>query len=556
MSKTQFLKKWRTAKSGLPLFALSTTFMLCGCMDKYYDCVRQGTLTLRTGAVVSLTTGSGNDTEAACSPDGSQIAFQRERKGDIDIMALDLKSGDVAALVAGPGHACYPAWTPAGGLLYSYGNRSQTARQSEVAGSDKGFGLRILKNGSTQVLTQGWWRDYTPSVSTDGTTVYYTSTRTNTGNNSSLWKLPLADGAKATCLLYMDSRNEGGVQPSLSSDGRVLLWSELNGFYDNWRLCAALSDDPSNSVYLTPADMSAYAPRWSPDGRLISFTGFRKGDPGWRIYLMEPRSGAMIPLDTGTGNARAPAWSPDGSNIVYEDNSSGSYKLYKIRVKYTLTPSVEQAETTVQPSRVEGHLTIKGEKSLWVDRDGKENAGKHPAGIKNINQVPGTSPVLMDVSSGLNYGVETFYVKVKFRLDRLEKDTRIAAVGQYEGNSRAWQVFVRPTGFVLFSSRDASGRFIGVSSEAPLRSGQIVTVMAVRDATGMLRMWVDGVLQANKATGADFDYVKPVKIGLGVQYDGKMPLNGRVFEFETGRGWAPGVNPPLQRQDLFKEVSP
>ena len=88
--------------------------------------------------------------------------------------------------------------------------------------------------------------------------------------------------------------------------------------------------------------MGAYAPRWSPDGRLVAFTGFREGDPGWGIYLLEPRSGALSRLETGAGQSRSPAWSPDGRELVFENNRTGAYKLYRTRVTCRMPPPPQQ----------------------------------------------------------------------------------------------------------------------------------------------------------------------------------------------------------------------
>ncbi|MDD4103012.1 MAG: hypothetical protein PHU80_10345 [Kiritimatiellae bacterium] len=67
---------------------------------------------------------------------------------------------------------------------------------------------------------------------------------------------------------------------------------------------------------------------WSPDGKRIAFTGFSDGDPAWGVYVIDPRCGDLIRLETGAGNSKSPCWSPDGGSIVFENNRTGAYKLY------------------------------------------------------------------------------------------------------------------------------------------------------------------------------------------------------------------------------------
>ena len=76
---------------------------------------------------------------------------------------------------------------------------------------------------------------------------------------------------------------------------------------------------------------SFYAPRWSPVGWKVACTGYRIGDNGWNIYVIDVKTGEKRCLTADqVGNSRSPAWSPDGKSIVYENNQSGRYQLYRL----------------------------------------------------------------------------------------------------------------------------------------------------------------------------------------------------------------------------------
>ncbi|MFM1550432.1 MAG: TolB family protein [Lentisphaeria bacterium] len=78
---------------------------------------------------------------------------------------------------------------------------------------------------------------------------------------------------------------------------------------------------------------SFYAPRWSPSGTTFACTGYRYADNGWNIYRIDAQDGARVCLTKEQpGNSRSPAWSPDGKTIVYENNQTGTYKLYRIGI--------------------------------------------------------------------------------------------------------------------------------------------------------------------------------------------------------------------------------
>ncbi|MBE0569834.1 MAG: PD40 domain-containing protein, partial [Deltaproteobacteria bacterium] len=71
-------------------------------------------------------------------------------------------------------------------------------------------------------------------------------------------------------------------------------------------------------------------PRWSPDGRWLSFTSFRTGVPV--IYLHNPETGAEKEI-VRAGGAKAPGgFSPDGVWLYYSVSNAGNSDIRRTRV--------------------------------------------------------------------------------------------------------------------------------------------------------------------------------------------------------------------------------
>ena len=262
---------------------------------------------------------------AAVSPDGTRIAFQRAEGGIFKLGVVPLAGGDVEWIENGPGMAAFPAWTPSGGLVYTYGRDSETAYAAWKGGSKSGYGLRLCANGEKKDLTTGRCRDFAPCVSSDGKTVWFATTRGVESESEQYSKaatvrlatLDLENGTGPRIEMVSPGGNNTGLaSPALSPDGTKLLFAYLEYFSCGWRVFCTGVGGTARSDWrnVTPKGMSAYSPRWHPDGRTICFTGFMKGDPGWGVWVEDLETGCARRLATGEN----PSFSPDGGTIVYD----------------------------------------------------------------------------------------------------------------------------------------------------------------------------------------------------------------------------------------------
>ena len=83
----------------------------------------------------------------------------------------------------------------------------------------------------------------------------------------------------------------------------------------------------SDGELITGGDLTAAAPRYSPDGTRIAFTGGRGGSP--EIAIVAATGGPPVFITSGGTNIH-PAWSPDGSRLVYVSHPHGVADLFVV----------------------------------------------------------------------------------------------------------------------------------------------------------------------------------------------------------------------------------
>ena len=461
----------------------------------------------------------------AVSPDGRLLAFQRFVGNRSRIAVRELASGRETWVEDGEHSALHPVWGPDSSLYYSYCATTATAYQKWIrpaTDADKGWNIRKWKDGRTTDLTSGGARDFLPAVSPDGRKVYFCTTRgvynphTLFSMSQNLASVGTEGGEVETVLRSQHTANSGYAQPDVSPDGRHLVWAQIDSFYDCWRIYASRIETPKRAIALLPPGFVAYAPRWSPDGRLVAFTGFREGDPGWCVYLTDVRSGAWTRICRGDN----PSFFPDGGSIVYDRGG----KLFR----RTLAPSdLPRGGTSASPG-------CEAEKVVW-----RADAPKPDAKLP----FPGELAFADD---------ETFFVRVKLHwADSGERLQRFFA-GAYADTvkrDQAVQIYRDPKGLPSFATRTGADEFTYAQLGEPLTKEGDYTFTGIR-ACGELFLSQDGGWPARQAlSGGMIPLRNPLYALLGRDIGSSATS---IKSVEIGTGWPKDVPFALSRKEVFE----
>ncbi|MBR3085147.1 MAG: PD40 domain-containing protein [Kiritimatiellae bacterium] len=506
-----------------------------------------------------------NGTNPVFSPDGSRIAFQRLDGDVFKIGVVNLAGGAVEWVEEGPGNAAYPAWTPDGALAYMWGNDAGTAREAWKKGSQSGYGLRIREpDGTKRDLTRGRCRDYTPCVSPDGRAVWFVTTRGVESESASFSKAAATriarlnldwakashrgtearssghdgqvldlnhpeaqsrgeagshaatEGAKRDVEIVLDApngSNSGYVQPAVSPDGSMLVWGQMDSFFDGWRICGKRMDDMAPKEVaakppcpVTPSSLTALSPRWHPNGRMICFTGFHAGDDGWGVWVEDVYTGKVRRLCTG----ETPCFSPDGGSIAYDRDGMIFVRPFgKGDIPNETLPDAREEDA---PERVAWGCEACERQDQPAARDLVANDSRFVFGDDT-----------------------TVFIRAKVSPGDGARQFLTAA---YAEHPRALQLYASG-GQMWFVSFDHAGKFF--AAKAPVPNGGDVRVLAVRTPTRLL-LSLDGGSPAVVHTGGAIPLDTPQRLNVGAG----------AAAVEIGTGWPRELPKPPTREDLFK----
>lgn len=247
---------------------------------------------------------------------GETIIYQCKNGWDPETLCIADADGSISMDLTGlTGPNSHPAWSPDGTriLFASY----RDGRGDIYVINADGTGLQnVSQNGVWSSEETVWSIVARATWSPDSRRIAFAS---------------MADGPAAIILMDVETHTTTElVVPSGQAICADLDWSPDGSFLAS--VCATtiagrpqiriwlLGTDGSQPQLISPADLYAVNPTWSPDGRTLAFTGrltnADNSDPGG-IYVMRRDGSGLL---TVVENGQLPAWSPDGMRLVFERN--------------------------------------------------------------------------------------------------------------------------------------------------------------------------------------------------------------------------------------------
>jgi Tol biopolymer transport system component/predicted Ser/Thr protein kinase len=286
---------------------------------------------------------------------------------------LRASSGEAIPITNGKWKDESPSWSKDGKYLYFVSNRGGAM---DLWRQEIGDGVVI---GEPEPLTAGVGMR-TAFLSPDGTKLAYSRGRL-VGN---LWRVPIRDDSPAT---WGDAQqltfDEAHVEyADVSTDGtRLVLSSDRAGNPDLWLMPAGGGEMHQLTTDPTPD----WAPTFSPDGSQIAFYAYRSGNRD--LWVMPASGGQAKQVTRNPAQDFHPSWSPDGTSLAFRSVRDGNMDVYAIAIdgsgekRLTEDPAPD-ASPAISP---DGAWIV-----FWSRRDGSGAVWRMPReGGESLRLTPG-----------------------------------------------------------------------------------------------------------------------------------------------------------------------
>ena len=255
-----------------------------------------------------------DDRNPAFSPDGTKIAFESNRDGNLEIYVMKSNGFGVTRLTNSPGSDTDPSWSPDGSTIVFSSQRDPNAELYTVPAG----------GGTNTRLTNTPDGEHSPAWSPDGSKIVYEN---NGPDGIQIYSIPAAGGTP-TRLTQDDT---GGRSPNWTSDGLIIfnraleIWvMEANGA--GARLLAA-----HGRIGLAAA---------APDGAGYIFSSDASDGSNDDIWMVPSGGGAPQRLTTDPLDELEPDWGtlgPPGPDLVVSQTGPSDPVEMNTNYPYTIT---------------------------------------------------------------------------------------------------------------------------------------------------------------------------------------------------------------------------
>jgi eukaryotic-like serine/threonine-protein kinase len=305
------------------------------------------------GEPLRLTDGPAENTKPTWFPDGRSLAFASTRSGAASLWKVSrlggstsplLENGDMPAVSPDGTRIAFTRPGPTGLARIWVAPFSDPSRAKRLTGDDGGefdhtdpswspdgtllcysafrdLWLVPARGGKARPLTDDGKADREPTFSPDGSSVLFSSLRSNP---ESIWRVALGGGAPERILPGTGT----AVHPSLSRDGRRFVFSSAAS-----RLYVVVADRKTGSLSRISSSRYDGMPAMAPDGSAVAYCSNRLGtDDLWLDVLEAGRTTKRPPrrLTSLTPGPATPAFSPDGQWIAFFRHFNGHRDLWAV----------------------------------------------------------------------------------------------------------------------------------------------------------------------------------------------------------------------------------
>lgn len=278
-------------------------------------------------------------TEAEIAPDGKTLALVL--RGDVWSIPAD-RGGDARRLTTLPSHEYDIYWSPDG---------SRIAYASDRKGNYDIYAVD-LKTGQEKELTSDVSDETSPQYSPDGKSLAFL----RSGAEGGLYVMPSDASAPPKRIAESLGNNSLGIgitSYQWSPDSKLIAFSRTNSVGSDDLYIVPVSGGTARNITYTPGDSSD--PQWTSDGKYLVFLSNRERTPAPDLYVVplqkervEPEAGAetaknlpvKIDYDEIEDRARRITTqgvsgfglSPDGKTIVFLSGAAGTPDFFSIAV--------------------------------------------------------------------------------------------------------------------------------------------------------------------------------------------------------------------------------